>query len=410
MRRIAAYVAAGLYRAINGTLNLAARLLWPRSRPATAERVCVFRIGNIGDVVCALPAIRTVRQAYPNAHLTLLTSPGPRGTDGAADVLESSEWIDELRIYYAEDIDTWSKRFSLLRELHARRFDVWIDLPNNLTSIARQFRDMGFARLAGAKWARGWQIDTLRWAAQAQSEHLLFRNEVDRTLRVVRRAGFEAVEVRFDLPRMPDVETRVAGMLRSRGFPASRLIAIAPEAKRLTNSWLVERFAEVGRQLSNYGFTILLLGGKCEEETCRTLAGQIGRGAHSFAGEMSISESCELLRHCRLAICLDSGVQHLAAAVGTPCVSLFSFWQMRGKWHPYGSRNVVIQKWVPCHTCMLDECPHGNRCMKAIQVEEVVANAVRVLGAEVVSPVPSRNTPDTTPRSGELRPEQKSLA
>lgn len=75
-------------------------------------------------------------------------------------------------------------------------------------------------------------------------------------------------------------------------------------------------------------------------------------------------------------------MQHLAAAVGTPCVSLFSFWQMRGRWHHYGARNVVIQKWVPCHTCLLDECPIGNACMKAIQVEEVVRHAAGMLGPD----------------------------
>src|SRR5258706_12354951 len=250
MRRIAASVAAGLYRTINGTLNRAARLLWPRSRPATAERVCVFRIGHIGDIVCALPAIRAVREAYPTARLTLLTSPGPRGTDGAAEVLEGAEWIDELRIYYGDEIDTWSKRFSLLRELRTRSFDVWIDLPQDLSSVTRQFRDMTFAWLAGAKWARGWRIDTLRWAAQAQSEHLAFPNEVDRTLDIVRDAGFEMGETQFGLPRAPEVIARVAAMLRTKGLDSQRLVAIGPEARRSTNAWVTERFVEVARELS----------------------------------------------------------------------------------------------------------------------------------------------------------------
>src|ERR1019366_502260 len=146
------------------------------------ERICVFRIGNIGDIVCALPAIRCIRRAYPNARLTLLTSPGLMGMAGAAELLPGIDWIDELRVYFSEDIETLPQRWKLLRELRARHFDVWIELPNNLSSIFRQFRDMMFAWMTGVRWARGWRINTIRLAAQAQSEHLRFTNEVDRTL------------------------------------------------------------------------------------------------------------------------------------------------------------------------------------------------------------------------------------
>ncbi|MEK7435597.1 MAG: hypothetical protein AAB150_01790, partial [Pseudomonadota bacterium] len=67
--RIQALLVNALYKGINGLLHGFAILLWPRPRPESAERVCVFRIGYIGDIVCALPAIRGVRRAYPNAKL-----------------------------------------------------------------------------------------------------------------------------------------------------------------------------------------------------------------------------------------------------------------------------------------------------------------------------------------------------
>ncbi len=383
-RRLVHRVQAGVmwasYRALNGALRGAAFVLWPRRRPVVAERVCVFRIGNIGDIVCALPAIRAVRQAYPGARLTLLTSPGRKGMPGAIEVLDGVEWIDELRVYYSDDIDTNSKRSSLLREMRGHRFDVWIDIPNNLTTMSRQFRDMAFTRMAGAKWARGWRIDALAPAAQAQSEYLHFANEVDRTVAIVRRMGFDTGEIDFGLPRLPQVRARIDDQMRTKNPAPDRLVAIAPGAKRSTNLWIPERFAQVGRELAGRDYTILLIGGRSEADVCAKIAAQIGPRAHSFAGELSVAESCELLRRCKLVVCLDSGVQHLAAAVGTPCVSLFSFWQMRGKWHPYGPHNVVLQKWVPCHTCLLEKCSNDNLCMKAIGVEEVVRRAAELLG------------------------------
>jgi ADP-heptose:LPS heptosyltransferase len=377
--KIAALLVAALYRIVNGVLHALAWLLWPRRRPLAAQRVCVFRIGNVGDIACALPAIHAVRDAYPRARLTLLTSPGPRGMPSAIDVLEGVEWVDEIRLYHSEDIDTAAKRWALLKELRARRFDVWIDLPNDLSPIPRQFRDMAFARLAGAKWARGWRVDTLRWAAQAQTEHLAFKNEVDRTLGVVRSAGIPVSRVDFGLPRHPEVVKRVDDALRASSLEGHSLVAIAPGAKRSTNLWEPGRFASVGRQISSGGHAIVLIGDRSEAGIGAQIAAQIGSRVHSFAGEFSVAESCELLRRCSLAICLDSGVQHLASAVGTPCVSLFSFWQMRSKWHPHGVKNVVVQKMVPCHTCLRESCPYDNLCMKAIAVEDVLAPAFDVL-------------------------------
>jgi ADP-heptose:LPS heptosyltransferase len=376
--RVAAALACAAYGATNAVLGAAAVILWPRRRPLDAKTICIFRIGNIGDIVCALPAMRALRAAYPDARITLLTSPGPAALPGAIDVLAGENWLDEVKVYHSEDIDTVAKRAALLRELRARRFDLWIDLPNNLTTISRQWRDMAFARMARVRWARGWRIDTLKWAARAQSEVLTFPNEVDRMLAVVRRAGVPVRAVDFGLARTPEATARVDRALAALGGPGA-IVAIAPGAKRSTNLWLGDRFAEVGRALAVRGYRIVLLGGTPDRATCERLALLVGPAARSFASELSVAESCELLRRCDLAICVDSGVQHLAAAVGTPVVSLFSFWQMFGKWRPYGAANQVLQKWVPCHTCFADECPRQNLCMARISVADVVGAAERSL-------------------------------
>lgn len=392
------------YGLVNGCLRLCAFALWPRARPKDAARVCVFRIGNLGDITCALPAIRRIRAAYPDAHLTLLSSPGARGMTSAADVLEGAEWVDELVLYHTDEIDTFAKRRAMLLRLRARQFDAWVDLPNNLTSFSRQLRDMAFARLAGAKWARGWQIDTLTWGRQAQSDHFLFRGEVDRCLQIVSQAGVPGCDVDFGLPRTREAVTRVDTILRFRGLHSRRLVVIAPGARRTTNRWEADRFAQVGRSLLKEGCAIVLLGDRSESEVCRSIAATIGSDAHSFAGDLSVAEAGEMLRRCELAVCVDSGVQHLAAAVHTTCVSLFSFRDMRGKWRPHGHHNVVLQKRVECHTCLLESCPHDNLCMKAITVEEVTRAASSLLHRRAALPYGPRPAPARVPRR---RPKTK---
>jgi ADP-heptose:LPS heptosyltransferase len=377
-RRIQAALAFTLYGWINVLLKSVALMLWPRRRPQDAERIAIFRIGHIGDITCALPAIYAVRRAYPSAHLTLITSTGRVNSPGARELLEGVSWIDEIMSYSAEDIATLRNRWCLAQKLRRRRFDIWISLSPNLTSVWRELRDLMFVRVVGPRWARGWSVSTLGIAAQAQSEHMVFPDEVEKNLALIAGLGIKTDLVEFGLPQSESVKLRVESLLPH--IPDQFWVAIAPGAKRSTNRWPAERFVEVGKHLAARGIRTVLLGGQNDAQECEHIAASIGQDAISLAGQLTLSESCELLRHCRFAICVDSGVQHLASAVGTPCISLFSFWQMRGKWWPHGKGNVVIQKWVPCHTCLLNECPHDNLCMQLIEVKDITPHLDKILG------------------------------
>lgn len=371
----AAVIALG-YRLLNGLLRLAAIVFWPSKRPKSAQSVLIYRIGNIGDVTCALPAMRAIRRAYPDARLTLLTSPGPKHLPGAKELLQDIAWIDEIRTYYPEEVASYAGRWRLLKDLRQRRIDLWFNLsasaPN--LNLPREFRDMLFARLVGPRWARGWTVDAIVWGAQAQSLHLGFPGEADRLLNVIRQIGIDPQPVEFGLPILPVAQRKLDELTARLGQVP--WIAIAPGCKRSTNRWPIERFAEVARVLTEQGFSVMVIGGPGDAESGQYVVQATDGLGLNLAGRLSLVESIEALRRCQLAICVDSGIQHLASAVGTPTLSLFSAWQMRGKWYPHGTRNRVIQKLVPCHTCLLDTCPHDNRCMDAITTEEVI-NEVR---------------------------------
>src|SRR5258707_13671743 len=106
----------------NAILNGATKCAWPRRRPLDAQRVCIYRIGNIGDTACAIPAMHAIRRAYPAAHLTIVTSPGKAGSVGARELLEGAGWIDEIVVYHAEDIETEPGRNALVASLRDRKF------------------------------------------------------------------------------------------------------------------------------------------------------------------------------------------------------------------------------------------------------------------------------------------------
>jgi ADP-heptose:LPS heptosyltransferase len=309
-----------------------------------------------------------ISQAYPGAEVTLLSSPGKRGAPGARELLDEASWLADVMIYYGEDLANRERRRELFSRLRARHFDLWFELPASLARLRELVRNMVVARIAGAGWGYGWRLATIRIAAQAQSEHFGFPTEVERLASIVADSGITVRNLSFPLPIGELHRERVDCLLHGTHKP---IVAIAPGAKRPANRWPLDRFAKVVRHLKA-NFVVVVLGGTAEQKLCSELVGAVGGETLNLAGQMSLLESAELLRRCRLAICNDSGTQHLAAAVGTPCISIFSRRDFKGKWWPYGAQNVVLHKEVECHTCFLDICPFDNRCIKMIDVGEVI--------------------------------------
>lgn len=348
------------------------KIFWLRKRPSTANTVCIYRIGNIGDIICALPAMHAIRQAYPDARLMLLTSPGKRGMPGAKELLEGASWLDKIVVYYSDEIDTYRKQMAFIVKLCSESIDVFFELPNNLGVLRKSLRNMATVRLSGASWAYGWRISTIRWNARAQSEKIVFPNEVDRLIKIVADAGINTPECCFHLPVDARHKQTANDLLASINNFQIPIVAIAPGAKRSTNRWPLKRFAAVALHLKRQGANIILVGGVGDKPACDKVNDLSGNACINLAGETSLLESCALLEKCRLLIATDSGVQHLAAAVATPCISLFSARDMWGKWRPPGKIHTVIRKWPDCHTCFLVTCPKDNLCMKMISAEEVI--------------------------------------
>ena len=369
------FCAALLRNLGNACIATLRTVLWPRRRPPSAARICVYRIGAIGDLVCATPALFAIRRAYPDAHLTLLTTPGNYSRSRhAEDLLSGANWIDEILIYELDEIRNIKARLAFARKLRARKFDAWFDLTLDRAKFGRMLRDMVLARLLGVRWAWGWRLDHIGFAARAEAEVKEFPDEVERLAGVLRSCGLEDDAASF--PPFPDeiADQAIRQLLRDFDNGRRPVVAIAPGARRPCNLWPTDRFAAVCAYLSAGGAAVFLIGGVGDYAMCEQIRSK--SRATNLAGKLSLRESCALLRECDLLICVDSGPQHLAAAVGTRCVAIFSQRNQRRRWYPYGSQHVVLEGSVECHTCLLDICPNDNRCMKQIAVEHVIA-AVR---------------------------------
>ncbi|MCP9475640.1 MAG: glycosyltransferase family 9 protein [Nitrospira sp.] len=359
-----------LLGASNRLLHGARRLLWPRRPRKSPERICVYRIGNVGDTVCAIPALWAIRQTWPSARLMILTSPGTLTLPGAREVLGGEDWIDDIVVYAPSDMKRPRLIWMLIKDLQSQQIDLWIELPIVNATFGRLLRDMLFARFAGARYGIGWWQSRVRLWRPLQSEKMTHPNEVQRLLGILRDEGIVA---RDSVPKIwsGQEETQEAERLLAAARATGRpLVAVAPGAKRPTNRWFIDRWAEIIRYLDQQGMHPILLGGKAEVALCKEVAQQAGCQMTNLTGLTTIRQAGAIFHYCGAIICVDSGLQHIAALAGAKCVTLMAARDIRGGWHPEG-RHIVLEQRVPCHTCFLEVCPHDNLCMREISVDDV---------------------------------------
>lgn len=362
----------------NWFLCIVRRFLWPLGRTNKIQRICIHRVGTIGDMLFILTVFYSIRKKYPNAHITVLTSTGAPSGIGLSKFSSVLPWIDCIYDYSVEGLNSISGSVSMVKRLRRTNFDMWIALPQSSTNIARELRDMLLARISGAKWAFGFNIRTTSIFKHEQALARTFESEVEFLLRIVLKAG---IGIEHDdgsclqIPVNMNLKSKLHLLLQT-GMP---ILAIAPGAKRPTNRWAVERFVEIANRWSNKLGYVLVLGGASDEIIGKQIADVNSSQILNLCGQTDVIETMGLLKQCTVALTNDSGPMHMAVAVNLPVVVAFSARDFPGLWHPTSSLCTVIRKKVDCSPCLAENCFNGNLCLDEISVEEVWEQLVKYL-------------------------------
>lgn len=351
--------------------NKKARSLSPRRVPA----ILIFRTGQLGDTLVAMPAIRSIRKKYPRHRLILLTDrhSSNSGYVSSWDLFGPTGWFDDVLFYTPSTgaLDTFKNMSSLARKLRKLSPEYIFDLSPDRTEWQRRRDRFFFQHMAGISHHR--RREAFRLPERKRGCELpRLEPEWLRLLSVV--GGAEASD-RFRL-FIPEKEREQAErILVTEGInPEKILLAVGPGSKMPAKRWPKGRFAELGSRLLRAfpDVELLVLGGQEDvglgDELCRLW----GRCAYNLAGKLSPYGSAVALEKCLAYVGNDTGTMHLAAMVGTPCVAIFSARDYPGKWEPYGEGHEVLRHELECSGCMLESCDsYSNECLTRITVDEV---------------------------------------
>lgn len=382
-------------------------------RTGRRERIVAVRIGRLGDVILVTPALRLLRERFPSARITFVTS---RYAESLVRGLTSVD--DVVAVDFLDRRPRALQAFAAAVRLRMRR-------PRFAVAFGRNRWDHWVARIAAPPW-RGYAPEVIPTRYRCPNEAVLdpwvrgvAAERLPRFERRYKRACGHTAALALDRAReicgepgrfLPlevarDAEdrARAAEALEGLGIaPGERVVGLHPGCSALRGPgyeefakrvWPAARWAELARSLAGrHGSRVALTGGSDPE---RALAEAIARDAACGAvcvPKLPIRAFAALLERYAAFVTLDSGPLHIACATGVPLVGLYGPSEpgRYGPWVADPRRARVLRLGVPCSPCQgyFKACPE-NQCMRALRVEDVEEAVLGVLDAAAAS-VPLR--------------------
>ena len=345
----------------------------------SVRRVVAVRLDNVGDVVMLGPALRTLRHALPDAHVTLL------GSNGGGRVAPLLPWVDSVMVERVVWQDASARlpldprrELALAERIAEQRFDaalIFTSFSQSPWPPAYACYLAGIALRAGQAGDFGGSLLTHVVPSLPREAH-----QVDRNLHLLHELGFELAGHHLELDVPPQARAGAAALLEGLGLtPGRPFVALAPGASCAARRYPPERFAVVAAGLAEAGFAVVVVGSADEQELARSiLEANPDRRVWSLVGRTDVGELAAVLARAALVVTNDSGPMHLADAAARPQVVLFSGTDLESQWRPRRSPARLLRRPTACAPCYRFDCPFDLACLD-IPPEEVVDHALALL-------------------------------
>jgi heptosyltransferase III len=358
-------------------------------------QVVIYRFGQLGDSIAAIPAFEAIREHFAEHEITLLSESPATTHLSPRTILEHTGLIDHFTTY--PKIHSWQsawQTFRQLRTLAKANVSALVYLVPSSRPRKSRWRDVIFFRLCGFRTILGLQgFPENPYPRSATGELQPVPSETDALLERLLLSGIpkSAQRPHIDLKLRPEELTDAHAWLEQHGLSgpdAPRWCAVCPSAKWPSKWWPIENYETLGKQIiQELGMIPVIVGGREDQELAVRLLAHWGQG-FSAAGQLGVRTSAALLSFASFYVGNDTGAMHLAAAVGTPCVAIFSAQDWPGRWNPLPVKTTphrIFRSQVACAGCRLVHCPHQVLCLHNIHPESVFAACLEMANLTRIS-------------------------
>ncbi|MCL6503518.1 MAG: glycosyltransferase family 9 protein [Pirellulales bacterium] len=359
------------------------RRLTPPSRhlpPQQVQRILIVQLDHLGDAIITLGMLPALRERFPSAEIHVLAAPWN------AAVFVTSPHVARVHISrlnrFARGHRTgwlWAQCWWGWR-LRRWRYDLAIDVRGELPLVLLLW-------LSGARRRLGWDGGGGGFLLTDRAAFVPGRPELLSRLALIDALGLGPQPARPPAPPWYGVPEKARRKIRVilAALDAPRpLLVLHLAAGTPAKCWPAAHWRELlGRLIVEHAPAIILVGTRQDRPLAHAITGNATwPGVHDLTGALTVPELAALLEQADLAIGGDSGPAHLAAAVGTPVLSLFSGTNLVSQWRPWGRHVSVLQYPVPCSPCFRRHCPWWEHpCMSGITPAQVAQAAAAILGA-----------------------------
>lgn len=336
------------------------------------KNILIIKMSSLGDVIHALPTLYAIRKNWPNAKITWAVH------EQFSAVLPESPWIDEVIYIDKKKLKSLSYLCQLRRTLHAKHFDMCLDLQCLAKSAIVSF-------LSGAPEKYGyWE---LREGSKLVNKALVGPNQfghvIERYLDTVRALGGTVDSVEFPIKRSAQAATQVAQKLAEQGLPDGEpYIVVAPGARWSVKEWPMEKYGSLCRRLSEDGYYVVLIGAPSDMEKGLTIKEEApDKKIINMIGATDLVELIELIGHSALYVSADTGPLHIANALKVQLIALFGP-TSPDRTGPYGGEHVHIIKSPTSRATVEEPLIDDPLCMDQITVDVVWNEIQRILNKE----------------------------
>ncbi|MFQ5456462.1 MAG: lipopolysaccharide heptosyltransferase II [Nitrospirota bacterium] len=319
----------------------------------------------IGDTVMTTPALRAIKEYFPDARISILVRPL------IGELLREFPYLDNILIY--DNLNTHrglSGKLRLIQEIKRERFDMAILLQNAFDAAFITF-------FAGIPIRYGYDTDgrgIMLNHRVAIKKNILRRHQIEYYLHLLSNLGIGHIRDHAPSLYLSKEEERSAErfLLEHNLNKGDFIAGINPGATYGTaKRWFPERYAMLADKIINgFNAKVLIFGGPDEAKLAEEISETMSALPIILSGRMSLRESMALIKRCSLFITNDSGLMHIASSFKIPVIAIFGSTDPKTT-SPYGDSNMLIKKEISCSPCLLRDCSTDHRCMDAISVDEV---------------------------------------
>ncbi len=344
--------------------------------------ILAIRLRQLGDVLATLGTLRALKENAPQRRVAFMVDENYHA------LLKNVEFVDVLlpqppRVDGLEGMAAYNEFIDHVRQLGA---DCVLDFHSNVRSALIAYMSGAPVRVGFDVRGRKILYTDVEPRATYQNDRLMPRTSHESAMALARRSGLVGAggSVAGTIP-VSDEQVRAGrtiltlGGVEESSIDAGRVVGLNPGNPYPAKQWEERSFVELARRLAAQKREVVLVWGPGERDRAQRIREAAGEGVY-LVPRLELEQVPGVLKNLCALVTIDSGLKHLAVAVGVPTVTLFGPTDPQ-EWHMGGARDRYVSAGLSCSPCRLLACPFGAPCMTRLAASDVLREISAIDGA-----------------------------